>query len=53
MLGGPIRFNAKGQNTEIISAAIQNRNLQPTVVLPAASAEMAPVFPVPDWTARK
>lgn len=53
MLGGPIRFNAKGQNTEIISAAIQNRNLQPTVVLPAASAEMAPVFPVPEWTARK
>ncbi|MCL4747555.1 MAG: ABC transporter substrate-binding protein [Burkholderiaceae bacterium] len=53
MLGGPIRFNAKGQNTEIISAAIQNRNLQPTVVLPAASAEMAPVFPVPDWTERK
>ena len=53
MLGGPIRFNAKGQNTEIISAAIQNRNLQPTVVLPSASAEMAPVFPVPGWTERK
>ena len=52
MLGGPIRFNAQGQNTEIISAAIQNRNLRPTVVLPAKSAEMAPVFPVPDWSKR-
>ena len=51
MLGGPIRFNAKGQNTEIASAAVQNRNLRPTVVLPAKSAEMVPVFPVPEWEA--
>lgn len=52
MLGGPIRFNAQGQNTEIASAAIQNRNLRPTVVLPKQAAEMAPVFPVPDWSKR-
>lgn len=52
MLGGPIRFDAKGQNTEIASAAIQNRNLRPTVVLPAKSAESAAVFPVPDWRKR-
>ncbi|GAA4401700.1 ABC transporter substrate-binding protein [Quisquiliibacterium transsilvanicum] len=52
MLGGPIRFNAKGQNTEIASAAVQNRNLRPTVVLPKDTAELAPVFPVPDWSRR-
>jgi branched-chain amino acid transport system substrate-binding protein len=52
MLGGPIAFNAKGQNAEIASACIQNRGLRPTVVLPAASAEAKPVFPVPDWTSR-
>ncbi len=52
MLGGPIKFNAKGQNTEIASAAIQNRNLRPTLVLPRGSAELAPVFPVPDWNSR-
>ena len=52
MLGGPIRFNAKGQNTENASACVQNRNRRPTVVLPKQSAEMAPVFPVPDWSKR-
>ncbi|MBW6493835.1 MAG: ABC transporter substrate-binding protein [Burkholderiaceae bacterium] len=52
MVGGPIRFNEKGQNTEIGSACIQNRNLRPTVVLPAASAEMKPVFPMPAWDKR-
>ncbi len=52
MLGGPIRFDAKGQNTDIASACIQNRNLRPTVVLPAANAEMPPVFPVPPWDKR-
>ena len=52
MLGGPIRFNEKGQNTEIASACIQNRNLRPTVVLPAANAEMKPVFPMPAWDKR-
>jgi branched-chain amino acid transport system substrate-binding protein len=52
MLGGPIRFNEKGQNTGIISAALQNRNQRPNVVLPREAAEMAPVFPVPEWSAR-
>jgi branched-chain amino acid transport system substrate-binding protein len=52
MLGGPIRFDAKGQNTQIASAAVQNRNMRPTVVLPAKSAEIAPVFPVPEWSKR-
>jgi branched-chain amino acid transport system substrate-binding protein len=52
MLGGPIRFNAQGQNTEIASAAIQNRNQRPTVVLPKQAAEMGVVFPVPEWGKR-
>ncbi len=52
MLGGPIQFDAKGQNNEIASACIQNRNLRPTVVLPSAAGEMAPVFPVPAWDRR-
>jgi branched-chain amino acid transport system substrate-binding protein len=53
MVGGPIRFDAKGQNTQIASACIQNRNGQPTVVLPKDAAQMTPVFPVPDWQARR
>jgi branched-chain amino acid transport system substrate-binding protein len=47
MIGGPIRFNAKGQVEGIASAAVQNLNLKPTVVLPADSAEAKPVFPTP------
>jgi branched-chain amino acid transport system substrate-binding protein len=49
MIGGPIKFNAKGQVEGIQSAAIQNFNLKPTVVLPAATAEAKPVFPQPDY----
>jgi branched-chain amino acid transport system substrate-binding protein len=49
MIGGPIRFNAKGQVEGIASACVQNLNLRPTVVLPAASAEAKPVFPVPGY----
>jgi branched-chain amino acid transport system substrate-binding protein len=51
MIGGPIRFNAKGQVEEQQSAAIQNFNLKPTVVLPANAAEAKPVFPVPGYKA--
>ena len=52
MVGGPIKFDAKGQNTQIASACIQNRGGQPMVVLPKEAAQMAPVFPVPGWQAR-
>lgn len=52
MIGGPIRFDAKGQNTQIASACIQNRNGQPVVVLPRSAAAMPPVFPVPGWQQR-
>jgi branched-chain amino acid transport system substrate-binding protein len=49
MLGGPIRFNAKGQVEGNRSACVQNLNQRPTVVLPAAAAEARPVFPVPGY----
>lgn len=49
MIGGPIKFNAKGQVEGIASAAIQNLNQKPTVVLPASAAEANPVFPSPDY----
>ncbi len=52
MVGGPIQFNDKGQNVNIRSAALQNRDGAARVVLPAANAAMAPVFPVPDWRSR-
>jgi branched-chain amino acid transport system substrate-binding protein len=49
MLGGPIKFDAKGQVQGNASACIQNLNLKPTVVLPAAAAQAKPVFPVPEY----
>jgi branched-chain amino acid transport system substrate-binding protein len=49
MLGGAIKFNAKGQVEGNASACIQNLNLAPTVVLPASAATAKPVFPVPDY----
>ncbi len=52
MVGGPIRFNDKGQNVDTGMAALQIRQGKPTVVLPEANAEMAPVFPVPGWSKR-
>jgi len=49
MLGGPIRFNAKGQVEGIGSACVQNLNQVPTVVLPASAAKAKPVFPMPGY----
>jgi branched-chain amino acid transport system substrate-binding protein len=48
-LGGPIRFNAKGQVEGIGSACVQNLNLLPTPVLPASAATAKPVFPSPEF----
>lgn len=52
MIGGPIRFDEKGQNTQVASACIQNRDGQPVVVLPKEAAQKAPVYPVPGWRER-
>src|SRR5437773_7915244 len=46
-LGGPIKFNEKGQVEGIGSACVQNLNLLPTVVLPTSAATAKPVFPMP------
>ena len=52
MIGPPIKFDAKGQNVDIPSSSVQNRNRTPTVVLPADIATMAPVLPMPPWQGR-
>ncbi len=48
-LGGPIKFNAKGQVEGNLSACAQNLNGRPTVVLPLSAAEAKPVFPMPGY----
>ena len=45
MIGGPIKFNAKGQVERNLSACIQNQGQKPVVVLPASAAEAKPIFP--------
>ena len=52
MTGGPIRFSEEGQNVDIVSAAVQNRNGGMAVVLPADIATEKPVFPMPKWKDR-
>jgi branched-chain amino acid transport system substrate-binding protein len=49
MIGGPIKFNPKGQVEGNLSACIQNQGQKPVVVLPAPSAEAKPVFPWPEY----
>ena len=53
MIGGPIAFDAKGQNQNIGTAAVENFNLTPTVVLPPDVAAAKPVLPMPGWQGRK
>jgi branched-chain amino acid transport system substrate-binding protein len=48
-LGGPIKFNAKGQVEGNLSAAIQNQKGRPMVTLPAEFAESKVIFPSPDF----
>jgi branched-chain amino acid transport system substrate-binding protein len=48
-LGGPIKFNAKGQVEGNRSAVIQVLKGKPTVVMPADIAEGKLVFPSPDY----
>jgi branched-chain amino acid transport system substrate-binding protein len=52
MVGGPIKFDEKGQNLGIVSAVVQNRNRTPNVVLPESAATMKPVLPMPGWQGR-
>ena len=52
MTGGPITFDAKGDNPNISSVAVQNLKRTPTVVYPADYAAAAPVLPLPSWQGR-
>jgi len=53
MVGGPIQFDAKGQNVNIKAAAVQNLKRKPTVVMPKASAAAELVFPEPGWNDKR
>ena len=50
-LGGPIKFNAKGQVEGNLSACLLNQDGRSQVVLPANAAETKAVFPWPDYKA--
>ena len=52
MYGGPITFDAKGQNVNIGIPLLQNQNGAPTVIGPAGIAEGKPVLPMTKWQAR-
>jgi len=52
MIGGPIRFDDKGQNPNIGSASVQNIRRTPTVVLPREVATAEVVLPMPGWQGR-
>ena len=48
-LGGPLKFNAKGQVEGCLMAALQIQDGIPKVILPVSAAEAKPVFPMPDY----
>ena len=52
MTGGPIVFDAKGDNPNIASVAVENIKRTPTVVFPADVASAAPILPMPAWQGR-
>ena len=53
IIGGPIQFDAKGQNVNIKAAAVENLKRKPTVVMPLASAAAPLVFPMPGWNDKR
>lgn len=52
MFGGPITFDAKGQNPNIGVPMLQVQNQQPVVIAPAEAAQAKPVLPMRKWSAR-
>ncbi len=52
MIGPAIKFDDKGQNVGIPSAAVQNLHRTPTVTLPADVATATPTLPIPGWQKR-
>jgi branched-chain amino acid transport system substrate-binding protein len=53
IIGGPIQFDAKGQNVGIKAAAVENLKRKPTVVMPLESAAAPLVFPMPGWNDKR
>jgi branched-chain amino acid transport system substrate-binding protein len=53
MVGGPIEFDAKGQNVNIKGTVLQNLKRKPVVVLPKDAAEAELVFPEPGWNDKR
>jgi branched-chain amino acid transport system substrate-binding protein len=53
IIGGPIQFDAKGQNVNIKAAAVENLKRKPTVVLPLEAAAAPLVFPMPGWNDKR
>lgn len=52
MAGGPIRFDAKGQNPNISVPLLQVQNQQPVVVGPKEFAQATAKLPMTKWSAR-
>ena len=52
MFGGPIAFDAKGQNANIGIPLLQNQNGQPVVIEPKSIAVATPNLPMRKWSAR-
>ena len=53
MIGGPIQFDAKGQNVGIKTVSVENFKRKPTVVMPPESAAAPIVFPMPGWNDKR
>jgi branched-chain amino acid transport system substrate-binding protein len=53
IIGGPIQFDAKGQNVNIKAAAVENLKRKPTVVMPLDVAAAPLVFPMPGWNDKR
>ena len=52
MYGGPITFDAKGQNVNVGIPLLQNQNQKPIVVAPANIAEGKIHLPMSKWSTR-
>jgi len=52
MFGGPIAFDAKGQNANIGVPMLQVQNQQPVVVAPEAAAQAKAMLPMRKWAER-
>lgn len=52
MYGGPITFDAKGQNVNIGVPLLQNQKQAPVVIAPTAIAEAKPALPMTKWASR-